>query len=95
MFVRPLPVRWLVEHAQAYPRPVNHTKIYSAGQTSFGSGTPQDGIERFWAQVHRKNHAMLGLFDKFEARQKNVPGGRSIEVTLKVPLAVPVAEEVH
>ncbi len=41
-------LRWIVKRVKAHPRPVNHTKIYSAGQTGFGSGTPQDGIERFW-----------------------------------------------
>ncbi|HUS81049.1 MAG TPA: hypothetical protein VM283_07255, partial [Armatimonadota bacterium] len=44
-------LHWVIEQARAHPRPVNHTKIYSAGQTSFGSGTPQDGIERFWRNL--------------------------------------------
>lgn len=44
-------VRWAIEQAWAHPRPVNHTKIYSAGQKSFGTGTPQDGIERFWRNL--------------------------------------------
>jgi hypothetical protein len=44
-------LRWAVERVKTHPRPVNHTKIYSAGQTSFGSGTPQDGIERFWRNL--------------------------------------------
>jgi hypothetical protein len=52
-------------------RPVNHTKIYSDGGFSFGSGTPQDGIERFWhnillgsssARFHRPG-AGIGLND--------------------------------
>jgi len=43
--------RWIVERAKQYPRPVNHVKIYSDGQTSFGSGTPQEGIERFWRNL--------------------------------------------
>ncbi len=33
------------------PRPVNHVKIYSAGETGWGSGTPLDGIERFWHNI--------------------------------------------
>ncbi len=33
------------------PRPLNHTKIYSDGQSSWGSGTPKDGIERFWRNI--------------------------------------------
>lgn len=44
-------LRWVVEQAAEHPRPVNHTKIYSAGETGFGSGTPQDGIERFWRNL--------------------------------------------
>ncbi len=44
-------LRWVVERAAEHPRPVNHTKIYSAGETGFGSGTPQDGIERFWRNL--------------------------------------------
>lgn len=44
-------LRWVVEQAATSPRPVNHTKIYSAGETSFGSGTPQDGVERFWRNL--------------------------------------------
>ncbi len=44
-------LRWVIEEVSASPRPVNHTKIYSAGETSFGSGTPQDGIERFWRNL--------------------------------------------
>ncbi len=42
---------WVSERLQAHPRPLNHTKIYSAGRTAFGSGTPQDGIERFWRNL--------------------------------------------
>ena len=30
---------------------MNNTKIYSDGQTSFGSGTPVDGVERFWRNL--------------------------------------------
>ena len=42
---------WAVRQVAARPRPLNHTKIYSAGQTSFGSGTPKDGVERFWRNL--------------------------------------------
>lgn len=42
---------WLMEQRKAHPRPLNHTKIYSDGQTSFGSGTPKDGVERFWRNL--------------------------------------------
>lgn len=44
-------ILWTTTQVKAHPRPVNHTKIYSDGQTSFGSGTPQDGIERFWRNL--------------------------------------------
>ena len=42
---------WIVRQVKKSPRPLNHTKIYSAGQTSFGSGTPVDGVERFWRNL--------------------------------------------
>ncbi|MBU0608788.1 MAG: hypothetical protein KKI08_12950 [Armatimonadetes bacterium] len=42
---------WVMEANRKTPRPVNHTKIYSDGQTSWGSGTPQDGVERFWRNL--------------------------------------------
>lgn len=44
-------LQFLITQARRYPRPANHTKIYSDGQTGFGSGTPQDGIERFWRNL--------------------------------------------
>ena len=44
-------VMWIVKHAATHPRPLNHTKIYSAGQTTWGSGTPRDGVERFWRNL--------------------------------------------
>jgi hypothetical protein len=30
---------------------VNHVKIYSDGETSWGSGSPVDGVERFWRNL--------------------------------------------
>jgi hypothetical protein len=44
-------VIWVVQQAKKYPRPLNHTKIYSDGQTKWGSGTPVDGVERFWRNL--------------------------------------------
>jgi len=41
-------LRWVLDQVAEHPRPITQTKIYSAGETSWGSGTPQDGIERFW-----------------------------------------------
>lgn len=42
---------WIRNAAAAHPRPRNNTKIYSDGQTGFGSGTPRDGVERFWRHL--------------------------------------------
>lgn len=44
-------VKWLADQALKHPRPLNNTKIYSGGQTSWGSGTPKDGVERFWRNL--------------------------------------------
>lgn len=42
---------WIAHELEAHPRPLNHTKIYSDGQKSFGTGTPVDGVERFWRDL--------------------------------------------
>jgi Family of unknown function (DUF6298) len=42
---------WLTNQAKKHPRPLNHTKIYSDGQKSWGTGTPVDGVERFWRNL--------------------------------------------
>jgi len=42
---------WIMDRAKKHPRPLNNTKIYSDGQTSWGSGTPKDGVERFWRDL--------------------------------------------
>ncbi|UCG47244.1 MAG: hypothetical protein JSU94_17350 [Phycisphaerales bacterium] len=43
---------WIFEQAaKRRARPLNCTKIYSDGQTSWGSGTPVDGVERFWRNL--------------------------------------------
>jgi len=44
-------VKWLCDQVKRHPRPLNNTKIYSDGQTSWGSGTPVDGVERFWRNL--------------------------------------------
>ncbi len=44
-------VKWVVKQANKYPRPLNNTKIYSDGETTWGSGTPIDGVERFWRNL--------------------------------------------
>ena len=44
-------IHWLIQQAQKHPRPLNNTKIYSDGETKWGSGTPVDGVERFWRNL--------------------------------------------
>ena len=46
-------IRWVCQqaHSTTPARPVNHTKVYSDGGTGWGSGTPQEGIARFWRNV--------------------------------------------
>lgn len=66
---------WVVEELRDAPRPLNHVKIYSDGSTPWGSGTPKDGVERFWrnliggaasARFHRPG-AGIGLNDTAKA----------------------------
>lgn len=45
-------LRWNLEQVnQTHPRPSNHTKIYGSGYKIFGTGGPEDGIERFWRNI--------------------------------------------
>lgn len=64
-------LQWLLQQVNQHPRPSNHTKIYGSGYHSFGTGGPEDGVERFWrnllggsaaARFHRPN-AGNGLND--------------------------------
>lgn len=41
----------LLRLVNTHPRPTNHVKIYDGGYTSWGSGAPEDGIERFWRDI--------------------------------------------
>jgi len=41
--------QWISE--QVPDRPLTCTKIYSDGNTSWGSGTPKEGVERFWRNL--------------------------------------------
>ncbi len=68
-------ILWIARQREAHPRPLNHTKIYSDGQKSFGTGTPVDGVERFWRNLiagsasvrfHRPD-AGIGLNDTAKA----------------------------
>ena len=43
---------WLIEQVnKTHPRPCNHTKIYGSGYRTFGTGGPEDGVERFWRNI--------------------------------------------
>ncbi len=42
-------LQWLL--SQVKTRPSNHTKIYGSGYYGFGTGGPEDGIERFWRNI--------------------------------------------
>ncbi|MGB2806389.1 MAG: hypothetical protein WBC22_01505 [Sedimentisphaerales bacterium] len=44
-------VFWINQQNGRFPRPLNNTKIYSDGQLNFGTGTPVDGVERFWRNL--------------------------------------------
>jgi hypothetical protein len=44
-------LQWLLEQVNKIPRPCNHTKIYGSGYHSFGTGGPEDGVERFWRNI--------------------------------------------
>jgi hypothetical protein len=44
-------LQWLLRKVNTHPRPSNHTKIYGGGYKTFGTGGPEDGIERFWRNI--------------------------------------------
>ena len=45
-------LQWLLRQVNnTHPRPSNHTKIYGSGYKTFGTGGPEDGIERFWRNI--------------------------------------------
>jgi len=44
-------LQWLLQQIGRHPRPANHTKIYGSGYHGFGTGGPEDGVERFWRNI--------------------------------------------
>ena len=44
-------LQWILGQVKEFPRPVNHTKIYGGGNSSWGSGSPEDGVERFCRNI--------------------------------------------
>ena len=69
-------LRWLVEQVRQHtPRPVNNTKVYGGNHSMWGSGSNEDGVQRFWrdllggcaaARFHRPPSGN-GLNDKAKA----------------------------
>ncbi|MFC1714258.1 DUF6298 domain-containing protein [Candidatus Poribacteria bacterium] len=41
----------LLQLIDKHPRPTNHVKIYSGGFSTWGSGSLEDGVERFWRNI--------------------------------------------
>ena len=44
-------LQWILNEVKEYPRPVNHTKVYGGGNSSWGSGSHEDGVERFCRNI--------------------------------------------
>jgi hypothetical protein len=79
---------WLLRQVNTHPRPSNHTKIYGGGYYTFGTGGPEDGVERFWrnilggsasARFHRPK-AGNGLIDFAKA---SIKAARILESLIK------------
>jgi len=79
-------LQWYMREIKSHPRPLNNTKIYGSGNSSWGSGTPEDGIERFWrdllagcasARFHR-NGVGNGLNPNAKA---SIQAARKVEAT--------------
>ena len=82
-------LQWLLQQVDQHPRPSNHTKIYGSGYFSFGTGGPEDGVERFWrnllggsasARFHRPD-AGNGLNDRAQA---SIKAARLLEKKIKL-----------
>ena len=79
---------WIVRQGAPHPRPLNNTKIYSDGETSWGSGTPKDGIERFWRNLiggaaSCRFHRPGGGIGLNEVAQACIRSARSVETLIK------------
>jgi hypothetical protein len=90
-------LQWLLQQVNRHPRPSNHTKIYGSGYYGFGTGGPEDGIERFWrdilggsasARFHRPS-AGNGLNDQAKA---SIRAARLLEERIKLWDIVPHME---
>jgi len=76
-------LQWIIQQRDKYSlRPINNTKIYGGGNSSWGSGSNDDGIERFCRNIiggcassrHHRPTSGNGLNDKAKASIKSVRG---------------------
>ncbi|MCA9192831.1 MAG: hypothetical protein KDB03_13740 [Planctomycetales bacterium] len=81
-------VNWLLERVNQNRRPSNHVKIYGSGYLGFGTGGPEDGVERFWRNLlagsaavrfHREDSGN-GFNDRAQA---SIKAGRLLEEQIK------------
>jgi hypothetical protein len=79
---------WISHELNSAPRPMNNTKIYGSGYKGFGTGGPEDGVERFWrnllggcasSRFHRPDSGN-GLNDLAKA---SIQAARLLETKLK------------
>jgi hypothetical protein len=82
-------LRWLLRQVNTHPHPSNHAKIYGSGYYNFGTGGPEDGVERFWRNIlggsassrfHRPD-AGNGLNDFAKA---SIKAARNLESLIKL-----------
>ncbi len=81
-------LRWLHERCAQHPRPLNNTKIYGGNESSWGSGTNDDGVERMMRHVlggsasmrHHRPPSGCGLNAKARASIKAI---RKMETIIK------------
>ncbi len=83
-------LQWIIQQRDKFTlRPINNTKIYGGGNSSWGSGSNDDGIERFCRNIiggcassrHHRPISGNGLNDKAKASIKSV---RKVEKYIKL-----------
>lgn len=72
----------------AFVRPTNHTKIYGGGNTSWGSGTNDDGVARFCRNIlggsaSSRHHRPPAGNGQNEKAQNNIRAFRKLEAYVK------------
>ena len=83
-------LQWIVNKREQYDlRPINMVKVYGGGQRSYGSGTNQDGVERFCRGIiggtasarHHRPNTGNGLNEKAKASIRAI---RNLETIVKM-----------